>query len=200
MIEKIMDIFEKHGQSDNDLTIKLVDEIVKYRKQIQIDRFIMITLTVVILITCSLKKQPIIIPGISNKILDISEIETPVTVMRYYSTIYALETQNYNEKNYLSHMDMVKAMISPNDTSKFDSEYRDFYEGKISKYLMRSEFELKGDMEVDPDKYLVMLYGTRTSYLGNSKAMQYETKMTVHFIKTINGLFINNAEIEEKPQ
>lgn len=182
----------------NNLTIKLVDEIVKYRKQITIDRVLMAVLIIIVLIVSASKKQPIIIPGISNKILEISDIETPVTVMRYYATIYAMQTQNYNEKNYLSHMEMIKAMISPERTQDYDKEYREFYDFKVSKYLMRSVFELKGDTEIDPEKNDVTLYGTRTAFMGDNKAMQYETRMSIHFKKTINGLFIDSADIQEK--
>jgi hypothetical protein len=181
-----------------DLTVKLVDEIVKYRKQITIDRIIMAVLIVIVLFVSAAKKQPVIIPGISNKVLEISDIEAPVTIMRFYATIYALQTQNYNEKNYLSHMDMVKSMIAPERTSDYDKEYREFFDLKVSRYSMRSVFELKGDTEIDPMNNIVTIYGTRTSFMGDNKAMQYETKICIKFRKTMSGLFIDNANIEEK--
>ncbi len=181
----------------NDLTVKLVDEITKYRMQITKDRIVMAVLVILILTVSAIKKQPIIIPGISNKVLELSDIDMPVTVMRYYATIYAYQTQNYNEKNYLSHFDMIKSMITPERTADYDKEYRNFYDTKILKYSMRSEFELKGDTEIDPSKYSVTLFGTRVSYMGDNLAAQYETKISIHFKRTISGIYIDSTDIQE---
>lgn len=198
MMDKICEILKTTGHDDNVLIVKLLNEIMIYRRTTIVAILIMMTTMLFGLYMGANKRQPIVIPGISNKTIEVSDANAPIEAMRLYADVYVVFTQEYNYNNYLSRLDRVKEMIHPDRTSIYENEYRKYYDNYVQKYRMSSSFMPKGQVEINRDKWNVTIRGTRVAYIDGAESARYESSIIITFRKSSFGISIEDVKIEEK--